>query len=60
MARGHHDEAGPGGHATGSGLAAFGPGRPSLLPASLTFKMHAALLSSLGFKSTIINKILPV
>lgn len=53
-------EAGPGGHAAGSGLAAFGPGRPLLLPASLAFKMHAALLSSLGFKSTIINKILPV
>lgn len=31
-----------------------------LLPGSVAFKMHGALLSSLGFKSTIINKILPV
>lgn len=31
-----------------------------LLPALVAFEMHTALLSSLGFKSTIINKILPV
>lgn len=35
-------------------------GRLLQLPASVAFEMHAALLSSLGFKSTIINKILPV
>ena len=35
-------------------------GRLLLLPALVAFEMHAALLSSLGFKSTIINKILPV
>lgn len=35
-------------------------GRVLLLPASVAVEMHAALLSSLRFKSTIINKILPV
>lgn len=31
-----------------------------LLPDFVAFEMHGALLSSLGFQSTIINKILPV
>lgn len=35
-------------------------GRLLLLPGSGALEMHGALLSSLGFKSTIINKILPV
>lgn len=35
-------------------------GRLLPLPGSVAFEMHGALLSSLGFKSTIINKILPV
>lgn len=35
-------------------------GRLLRLPTSAACEMHAALLSSLGFKSTIINKILPV